>query len=359
MVANKAKQLLILLYKNWLFTIRNWVSSVAQLFLPMFFILLVFFIGFIPSRLESIPHPESKPILSLPKCQGWNGQGCQTLEVSTANITDASVSPPNVERFTEQNSIDCVDKILTHFAADEGLSFKADDSSAEIFWNTTKSPMGYLSFNSTGRSNYTQAVLVFLKCDLGQGDPSQARLNYDIIYNSSRTFSFSQIYFGSINKPDGRKEIQVGIDRVFMSLALNQTIDLTVSSQDYPTIYKETSKEDREAGIVTLFVYCGIAFQFIFLLYNIVQEKDLKLRQGLKVIGLKDSAYWLSWTITGLFFGLSSTLLIQATGFATQLRFFTNTDFYITFVLFFAYSGCLVSLAFFFSVLISTTRQAG
>ncbi len=33
------------------------------------------------------------------------------------------------------------------------------------------------------------------------------------------------------------------------------------------------------------------------MMYNVVSEKDLKLRQGLKLIGLKDSVYWMSWYI--------------------------------------------------------------
>ena len=33
------------------------------------------------------------------------------------------------------------------------------------------------------------------------------------------------------------------------------------------------------------------------MLYNVVSEKDLKLRQGLKLIGLKDSIYWIAWYV--------------------------------------------------------------
>ena len=44
---------------------------------------------------------------------------------------------------------------------------------------------------------------------------------------------------------------------------------------------------------VCVFVY----FQFVMMMYNVVSEKDLKLRQGLKLIGLKDSVYWISWYV--------------------------------------------------------------
>ena len=38
----------------------------------------------------------------------------------------------------------------------------------------------------------------------------------------------------------------MGIDRAFMTLALNKTMDLSVSTKNYPTVYKASSKEDRE-----------------------------------------------------------------------------------------------------------------
>ena len=42
--------------------------------------------------------------------QGWNGQGCQTLEVSTAKITPlfGSVPPFSVEQFTDPVSFTCI-----------------------------------------------------------------------------------------------------------------------------------------------------------------------------------------------------------------------------------------------------------
>jgi len=95
------------------------------------------------------------------------------------------------------------------------------------------------------------------------------------------------------------------------------------------------------------------------MLYNIVSEKDLKLRQGLKLIGLKDSVYWFSWGITGLVIAFLSTCVLMITGYACQLQFFHNTEFDINFLLFFFYSLSMVPLAFFASVFINTVRQAG
>ena len=72
MAANRGKQLLVLLWKNWLFSLRSPVSTIAQLILPMVFVLVVFLLSFIPSRLQSVLHPQAHPIGSLPKCQVSN-----------------------------------------------------------------------------------------------------------------------------------------------------------------------------------------------------------------------------------------------------------------------------------------------
>ena len=46
---------------------------------------------------------------------------------------------------------------------------------------------------------------------------------------------------------------------------------------------------------VRVFHMATYSAQFVMMMYNVVSEKDLMLRQGLKLIGLKDSIYWISW----------------------------------------------------------------
>jgi len=64
----------------------------------------------------------------------------------------------------------------------------------------------------------------------------------------------------------------------------------------------------------TVFFFCGIMFQYNVLLYNICMEKDLQLRRGLRMIGLKDSVYWLSWLISALAICTLACLILIATG---------------------------------------------
>ena len=93
MAANRFKQLLTLMWKNWLFSVsplrtavldgvsqgsitdrptpqlRNPVSTLAQLLLPMIFVLMLYLFGFIPSKFQDVPHPQPAPVGHLSKCQ--------------------------------------------------------------------------------------------------------------------------------------------------------------------------------------------------------------------------------------------------------------------------------------------------
>jgi hypothetical protein len=66
--------------------------------------------------------------------------------------------------------------------------------------------------------------------------------------------------------------------------------------------------------VVKVFSYSYLPPQFVMMLYNVVSEKDLKLRQGLKLIGLKDSVYWMTWAVTGFVIAFFSTLILMITG---------------------------------------------
>jgi ABC-type multidrug transport system ATPase subunit len=143
-----------------------------------------------------------------------------------------------------------------------------------------------------------------------------------------------------------------------LSLVTNSTVTLNVSTTSFPLYYQKESVTTKQAASATTFIFCAITFQFVMMLYNVVSEKDLKLRQGLKLIGLKDSVYWMTWAVTGFVIAFFSTLILMITGYACQLKFFLNTEPDIIFLLFFIYSASMVPLAFFASVFLSTVRQA-
>ncbi|KAL5467673.1 hypothetical protein EMCRGX_G031936 [Ephydatia muelleri] len=335
MAAGKFRQLRLLLWKNWLFTLRSWKATALQLLAPCLFILLVTILSLLPISYHDDLSPAPKTIGVLPKCTSWNKQPCVSLVVLQIGLLDTSIS--------------CANETLNGFAKATGLG--RDDIITHLGENDTINIEELKKFQN--QSNTTQAAILFLQCTL-----SPPNLNYVIFYNSSRALRFQQIAFGSPNKPDGRVEIQSIIDSTFIGLVSKKEITFNISAADFPIIYQQPSKESKQASASIIFMFAAISFQFIMMMYNVVSEKDLKLRQGLKLIGLKDSVYWLSWAITGLIIALISTLVLMASGYACQLSFFWNTNFLINFLLFFIYSGSMVPLAFFASVFIKSVSLA-
>lgn len=350
MAADRFRQLQLLLWKNWLFIIRSWKTTLLQLLAPCFFLVLVTVLSFLPQGLEDVTNPQPVYIGKLPQCQGWNGKPCVTLLTIGLNLTvptQINVSDlTNLELNDETQ--DCIRQLMDGFANASNLS--RTEISDNIYLNDTKKALVEL-----GKSNYTQVALLFTECSTDENNP---KLNYTIIYNATRALKLQQLIFGSPNKPDGRAEIQITLDQVFMNIVLNKPVEISVQAETFPKLFQRESIEAKQAQSATGFLFCAITIQFVMMLYNVVSEKDLKLRQGLKLIGLKDSIYWIAWAITGLVIALLSTCVLMVTGYACQLQYFLNTNFIINFLLFFIYSGSMVPLAFFASVFINTIKLA-
>jgi hypothetical protein len=140
--------------------------------------------------------------------------------------------------------------------------------------------------------------------------------NYTILYNASYD---AVNLLAPTRKPENRNELQILVDKCIFRLhrqlgglpAIQP--QLSYSTRLFPQLgYKGGANVVDQQGIS--FYYCGVMFQSIILLYNLCAEKDLKLRQGLKMIGLRDWAYWWSWFITALVLNLIAVGVLLATG---------------------------------------------
>lgn len=75
--------------------------------------------------------------------------------------------------------------------------------------------------------------------------------------------------------------------------------ELEASFGQYPVV-GQASDAVRTYGV--MFFYCGISFFAVILLYRLVYEKENKLRQGMKMIGLRVRLTfdWVSEPLTSL-----------------------------------------------------------
>lgn len=97
---------------------------------------------------------------------------------------------------------------------------------------------------------------------------------------------------------------------------------------------------------------------FMILFEEMVREKMLNLRFGLLLIGCSNTAFWVSWVITGVFFsGLISTLMYIC-GNLWNFDLFLKTPFYVFFIIFFSSCFCYVSISACLSCLMTNQNTA-
>ncbi|CAN6924227.1 unnamed protein product [Brassica oleracea] len=99
-------------------------------------------------------------------------------------------------------------------------------------------------------------------------------------------------------------------------------------------------------------------FGFVLQLGSLATEKELKLRQAMTVMGVYDTAYWLSWLIWEGILTFVSSLLLVLFGMMFQFNFFLKNSFFVIFLLFLLFQFNMISLAFMLSSFISKSSSA-
>ncbi|CAN8251970.1 unnamed protein product [Cochlearia groenlandica] len=99
-------------------------------------------------------------------------------------------------------------------------------------------------------------------------------------------------------------------------------------------------------------------FGFVLQLGSLVTEKELKLRQAMTMMGVFDTAYWLSWLIWEGILTVVSSLSLVLFGMMFRFDFFLKNSFVVVFLLFLLFQLNMISLAFVLSTFISKASSA-
>lgn len=99
-------------------------------------------------------------------------------------------------------------------------------------------------------------------------------------------------------------------------------------------------------------------FGFVFQISSLVMEKELKLRQAMSLMGLYDTAYWLSWLAWEGLLVVISSIFIVLFGMMFQFDFFLHNNFAILFLVFFLFQLNMTAFAFALSAFISQSASS-
>ena len=97
--------------------------------------------------------------------------------------------------------------------------------------------------------------------------------------------------------------------------------------------------------LLPFFIVIAFLCPLCVLVFRMVSEKESRAKEGMKIMGLKESIYFLSfflqWIITNTLYSIINSLILT--------RVFKHVEFIFIFGFFWLYGMCVYALAFFFS----------
>jgi len=111
--------------------------------------------------------------------------------------------------------------------------------------------------------------------------------------------------------------------------------------------------------IAPTFLLAASMFVFTIQIFNVVLERELKLRSSMRVMGVSDGVWWLSWVLWEVCFtNIISALLICAFGNAFPFALFRNNQFSVVFIHFWLFESSLTALGYFLSTFVQKANGA-
>ena len=106
-------------------------------------------------------------------------------------------------------------------------------------------------------------------------------------------------------------------------------------------------------------LYMVMAYaQFVnFLTANIVNDKEKKIKEGMKMMGLRDSAYWASWAALYLMLITVVTIVITIIAYAAQ--FYKNSNMFLFFLILELYGMSLITFSWILTPFFQKAQTAG
>lgn len=121
---------------------------------------------------------------------------------------------------------------------------------------------------------------------------------------------------------------------------------------DY-TVDQFMDQLDQSFAFFLLVIYLTPMYRLIGF---IVEEKASRAREGMKIMGLKDFPYWMSWFV--YYFILITFISFLGAGIL-KLNVFVHTGWFVLGLFLWLYGMCLFSFGLFITTLIGKPRTAG
>ncbi|KAI8900097.1 hypothetical protein BC833DRAFT_583272 [Globomyces pollinis-pini] len=334
-------QLWIMLKRNTLLQFRHWRTSVSQsIGSPIVFMLILFLLqqtDYANQRITDLT-PSSQPLDGVRACDGPNP--CINLIYTPDSPQIRSV----LKLYASKNAARTGQKEWEFF---EQLK-SVDSVPSKTIGMVPVASSDFLYRYVLSNPNVTNWGIVFHEED----DPV-TNFQYQIWYNASRISNGVDVFGSQI------LSFMRGMDEAIIS-AMNsgKSANININMKDWPVVPPAEVSDKIVQQLGPVFFFCCVMVIFINVLSQILQEKELKLRHGMEVMGLKPSVYWLSQFLSNsilVFIGSLTTVIL---GLIFGFQMFRKSSFFALFFTFFLYGESMIIFAFFLSTFFKKT-QAG
>uniref|UniRef100_A0A8D2BIW4 Cholesterol transporter ABCA5 n=1 Tax=Sus scrofa TaxID=9823 RepID=A0A8D2BIW4_PIG len=317
------RQTRTLLLKNYLVKCRTKKSSVQEILFPLFFLFWLILISMMHpnKKYEEVPDRELNPM----------------DKSMLANVVLGYTPVTNITRNIMQkvSSDHLPDVIITEEYTNE----------QELIASSLSKPSNFVG-------------VVFKDCMSYELRFFPDTVPVSSIYMDSRagcSKSCEAVQYWS----SGFTVLQASIDDAIIQLKTNVSFWKELESTK-AVIMGETPVVEIDTfprGVILIYLVIAFSPFGYFLAIHIVAEKEKKLKEFLKIMGLHDTAFWLSWVLlyTSLIFLMSLLMAVIAT--ASSL--FPQSSCFVIFLLFFLYGLSSVFFALMLTPLFKKSKHVG
>eukprot|EP01133_Synstelium_polycarpum_P009020 gene9020-10578_t len=169
-------------------------------------------------------------------------------------------------------------------------------------------------------------------------------LDADMVLYSNNTISSSSI-------------INAMHNALFRAYTQNPTASIVTGMKEFPYHANEEKKDmiQPQENFWYLFM---MSFCMVVFTSNVVYEKENRLRESMKMSGLRMRIYWLVQYIFNFTLYMIIVFVAIAFAYIMKFRFFTQTSFTVYFVLFLLFGMTQIAFSFFISVFFSSVYTA-
>lgn len=339
-----------------IFKIRYWNATLAQTIVaPFVFLLLIFVLqqADYVNQLKSNPHPPESELPGVGSCQGRNpGDPCINLMYYPKAVENGINYTSILEKFVSLNAA----RTGVSFAFDSGLTDYTVKPSSSLGIVDVPSP-DFIYNYSLKNPNVTRWGITFSQPAVA----TPLNIRYQLWYNATSTLNSSS----GTGDVFGREVLSFtrGIDEAIISY-LNDPSGGSVNAQigvklkDWPTVPAATLSDSVVQQLGPVFFFCSEMIIFINVLNTIMTEKELKLRHGMELMGLKPFLYWFTHFLSNSLLVALNAVFTCLFGLMFQFQAFKNSNFGVLFFTYFLFGEALIATAFFITTLVRETRQA-